>query len=119
MEARLSARVVEQVEVKDDTADADAASAERRPEEKPSENVDQTAPPPDEGGEGAPNAWSDEAAESAFRSEARARGESVTASAATIEAREHDNAKPLPALAELVKRLPTRAMRLWYNSKSK
>lgn len=50
------------------------------------------------------NAWPDETAESAFRSDARARGETVTTAA--VEIVEETSTKALPPLEELVKRLP-------------
>jgi hypothetical protein len=55
-------------------------------------------------GEGAPNAWPDESAESAMLSELRERGEKTVALAAT-EAIEDVDPKNLPALSELVNRL--------------
>lgn len=51
--------------------------------------------------EGPINAWPDETAESAFLSEAKARGEAVTTSAV-----EETSTKGLPPLEELVKRVP-------------
>lgn len=51
------------------------------------------------------NTWNDEAAESAFRAEARERGEPVQASRAAIESVEENEPKNLPSLEELVKRL--------------
>ena len=54
--------------------------------------------------EGAPNAWPDEAAESAMLSELRERGEPPVV-APLVEAVEEINTKGLPALDELVKRL--------------
>jgi hypothetical protein len=57
-------------------------------------------------GEGAPNAWPDESAESAMLSELRERGEKLVAVAAA-EVIEDVDPKNLPALSELVNRLPT------------
>lgn len=54
------------------------------------------------------NVWNDEAAESAFRAEARERGEPVRASRSAIELVDENNSedrKNLPSLDELVKRL--------------
>lgn len=103
------ARVVERVEVKEDPAEmADVPTADRNSAEGlvardvPGEAM---PPPPAEDGEGAPNAWSDEAAESAFRAEARSRGETVVASPAVVELAEDKETKALPPLADLVKRL--------------
>lgn len=74
------------------------------------------APPPPE--EGAPNAWPDEAAESAMLTELRERGEGAvsappglaSAAAAAATAREADeqpvDPKSLPPLDDLVKRIP-------------
>jgi len=54
------------------------------------------------------NAWPDDAAESSFLSEAKARGEPVVASAAGREAAEEAEPKgALPPLGELVSRIPT------------
>lgn len=51
------------------------------------------------------NVWPDEAAEAAFISEARGRGESVALAPATPKSEPGDD-KPLPKLDELVKRIP-------------
>lgn len=56
-------------------------------------------------GEGAPNAWPDESAESAMLSELRERGEKPVAVVVTEPIGENET-KPLPSLDELVKRLP-------------
>lgn len=48
----------------------------------------------------------DEAAESAFRAEARERGETVTASRAVAETVEETEKGALPPLDELVKKIP-------------
>jgi hypothetical protein len=45
-------------------------------------------------------------AESAFRAEAQSRGETVNATAATVEIAEEKDTKSLPPLNDLVKRLP-------------
>jgi hypothetical protein len=93
--------------VKDDAADAaDAAVvvAERTEPMIPAQSSPSQNSAPEDG-EGAPNVWSDEAAESAFIAEARGRGESAVASKATLEVVE-DEKKPLPAMADLMKRLP-------------
>jgi hypothetical protein len=50
--------------------------------------------------------WPDESAESAFLSEARARGEPVMADTATAELAEETDPKSLPPLEELVQRIP-------------
>lgn len=50
------------------------------------------------------NVWPDEVAEGAFLAEARERGEPVVAAA--VEAVEETETKSLPALDELVKRIP-------------
>src|SRR4051812_39949818 len=53
------------------------------------------------------NVWSDELAEAAFLGDAKARGEPVVPIApASSEAPESTDAKPLPPLDELVKRIP-------------
>ena len=101
--------MVERVEVKEDPAEmADVPTAGRNSAEGlvardiPGEAM---PPAPPEDGEGAPNAWSDEAAESAFRADAHSRGEKVVASAAAIELAEEKETKALPPLADLVRRL--------------
>jgi hypothetical protein len=53
-----------------------------------------------------PNADVDEVAESAFRAEAAARGESVRATPAVADVAEATDGKPMPALDDLVKRIP-------------
>jgi hypothetical protein len=54
------------------------------------------------------NVWNDEAAESAFRAEARERGESVSAPARSREdSGEGDDTKNLPPLDDLVQRIPS------------
>jgi hypothetical protein len=55
--------------------------------------------------EGMPPLWPDEAAESEFRAEARARGE-VVVSAKPRDDDEQADAKVLPPLDDLVKRIP-------------
>ena len=50
--------------------------------------------------------WPDEAAESSFLAEARARGEAVTPAKAKEEIADDTDAKPLPPLNELVDRIP-------------
>ncbi len=56
------------------------------------------------------NVWPDEAAETAFLAEARGRGESASANPAVArESAEDNGAKALPALDELVKRIPPEA----------
>jgi hypothetical protein len=88
-----------------DAADAAVVVAERSEQAVPVPSGAGLGTAPEEG-EGAPNAWSDEAAESAFIAEARGRGEAVIASKATLEAVEEAEKKPLPAMADLMKRLP-------------
>ncbi|MBL9199981.1 MAG: hypothetical protein JNL39_05710 [Opitutaceae bacterium] len=56
--------------------------------------------------EGMAPLWVDEAAESAFRAEARDRGEAVVANAPAPDEPEPAEAGALPALDELVQRLP-------------
>ena len=53
-----------------------------------------------------PPLWPDEAAESEFRAEARARGEVVTSAKPRDDNAEEADAKPLPPLEELVQRIP-------------
>jgi hypothetical protein len=53
-----------------------------------------------------PNADIDEVAESAFRAEAAARGESVRAAPAVADVAEATDGTPLPKLDDLVKRIP-------------
>jgi hypothetical protein len=55
------------------------------------------------------NNWPDEAAETAFRAEARERGETVQPSVAAVDAAEETDAKGLPALEDLLKRIPPAA----------
>lgn len=63
------------------------------------------SPPPAD--DAAPAAWPDESAESAFLSEARERGESVPARPpANAETTEDVDPKSLPALDDLVNRIP-------------
>ena len=75
--------------------------------------------PPESGGEKLPQEldsvplvegmapfWPDEAVESSFRAEARERGEPVVVAAPKEEAVEATDATPLPALGELVARVP-------------
>ncbi|HEX2855472.1 MAG TPA: hypothetical protein VHO24_19710 [Opitutaceae bacterium] len=84
-----------------------AAVYDRRPEEGPAENGGHR-PPLQEISSAAEstNTWNDEAAESAFRAEARERGEPVQASRAVVESvEENSEPKNLPPLDELVKRL--------------
>lgn len=50
--------------------------------------------------------WPDDAAESAFLAEARERGETAAPSKPKEESVEETDAKPLPALNELVQRIP-------------
>ena len=50
--------------------------------------------------------WPDETVESAFRAEALDRGEAVTLARVPVEANEETGTTPLPALDELVKRIP-------------
>lgn len=54
--------------------------------------------------DGNASTWPDENAEASFISDARERGEPVKASVETVEAVE-DDSKPLPPMADLVKRL--------------
>ena len=53
-----------------------------------------------------PANWPDESAESAFLSEARERGETVTPAKAKVEIADETDAKALPSLDELVQRIP-------------
>jgi hypothetical protein len=66
--------------------------------------VESTAPAPMEE-EGAVT-WPDEAAESSFLAEARARGEGGSPVKAKEEIADDTDAKPLPPLNELVNRIP-------------
>ena len=50
--------------------------------------------------------WPDEAVESSFRAEARERGEPVVVAAPEEEAADNSDASPLPALNDLVARVP-------------
>lgn len=56
--------------------------------------------------DGAPTAWPDDAAESAFLAEARERGETVAPAKAREEIAEETDAKALPPLQELVEKIP-------------
>lgn len=58
------------------------------------------------GSEGPPAEWPDDAAESAFRAEAKERGETVVPTRAVEEVVEPADTKPLPALNDLVNRIP-------------
>ena len=51
--------------------------------------------------------WPDETGESAFRAEALERGEAMTAAKVPVEANEETITAPLPALDDLVKRIPS------------
>lgn len=87
---------------------AAAAIDDRRAEEKVAEDVGHRPPlavsaPPVSDEEGAP--VFDEAAESAFRAEARERGETVVARVAGPEPEEADP-KALPPLEQLVQKIP-------------
>jgi hypothetical protein len=53
-----------------------------------------------------PSNWPDESSESAFLSEARARGESVAPATAREEMADETDAKALPSMEELVQRIP-------------
>lgn len=53
-----------------------------------------------------PSAWPDETAESAFRSEAKERGEPVVAARVASEVTQEVDTGPLPPLEELVRRIP-------------
>jgi hypothetical protein len=66
------------------------------------------AAPPENG----TNAWPDEAAETAFRTEAIERGEPDIIATAATEATEETDTKCLPALEELVKRIPPESREL-------
>lgn len=58
------------------------------------------------------NAWPDDAAETAFRSEAIERGEPEVIAATAIEATEETDTKGLPALEELMKKIPSESREL-------
>jgi hypothetical protein len=58
------------------------------------------------------NGWPDEAAETAFRAEAIDRGEPDVLAATATEATEETDTKGLPALEDLVKRIPPEAREL-------
>ena len=58
------------------------------------------------------NAWPDDAAETAFRAEAIERGEPDVLVAAATEATEETDPKGLPAMEELVKRIPAESREL-------
>ena len=51
--------------------------------------------------------WPDETVESAYRAEALERGEAVTAAKVPVEANDETSTAPLPALDDLVKRIPS------------
>jgi hypothetical protein len=88
----------------EDVSETVAAVDDRRPEEAVENGGHR--PPLQETPSESINAWNDEAAESAFRAEAKARGEPLQASRAAIETME-ENSEPknLPALEQLVSRL--------------
>ncbi len=56
--------------------------------------------------------WPDEAAETAFRAEAKERGEPEMPVMAPVEATEETDTKGLPALEELVKKIPAESREL-------
>ena len=58
------------------------------------------------------NAWPDDAAETAFRAEAIERGEPDTIAATATEATEETDTKGLPALEDLVKKIPAESREL-------
>lgn len=58
------------------------------------------------GSEGPPPEWPDDSAESAFRAEAKERGETVVPTRPVAEEAEPADPKPLPALNDLVGRIP-------------
>lgn len=62
--------------------------------------------------EGGANGWPDEAAETSFRADARERGEPDLPAVPVVEATEEIDPKGLPALEELVKRIPPEAREL-------
>lgn len=66
---------------------------------------DDERPPSREGAES--GAWPDETAEAAFLTEARNRGEVLAPARAREEIAEETDARPLPALDELVQRIPS------------
>ena len=72
----------------------------------PRENVASDASRPVSGEEETGVSWPDEAAESSFLSEARERGESPVAATPSQELTDDSDASPLPALNELVERIP-------------
>jgi hypothetical protein len=80
-----------------------AALDDPRPEGETAETSGHP-PPLSEEGSVSTNVWSDEAAESAFRAEARERGETI-ATKAPAAALEEGDPKNLPPLENLVKRL--------------
>lgn len=61
---------------------------------------------------GANEGWPDEAAETAFRAEARERGEPELPVGAIVEAAEETDSKGLPALEDLVKKIPAESREL-------
>jgi len=72
---------------------------------------------PDEGlmemaGETGASNWPDESAETAFRAESRERGEPELPAGLLVEATEETDPKGLPALEDLVKRIPPEAREL-------
>lgn len=84
-----------------DAADlADATSANAVEASSPNANPDDT------------NVWPDENAEAAFIAEARGRGESPVATPPAEEDDEERGAKKLPALSELVERIPAETREL-------
>lgn len=58
------------------------------------------------GSDGPPPDWPDDSAESAFRAEAKERGEAVVPARPVEEEAEPADTKPLPALNDLVSRIP-------------
>jgi hypothetical protein len=58
------------------------------------------------GSDGPPSDWPDDAAESAFRAEAKDRGETVVPTRPVEEEAEPADNKPLPPLSDLVNRIP-------------
>lgn len=102
LEARLGAAAVQRetgvppaIETSSSAAaEASGDAAELAAAQFPSAEV---APPP---------AWPDEAAESAFRSEAKERGEPMVAAHLASEVTQEVDAGPLPSLEELVRRIP-------------
>lgn len=70
------------------------------------------AVPPSNSNPDETNVWPDEAAEAAFISEARGRGESPKATVTPIETEEERAPKQLPPLSELVERIPAETREL-------